>query len=90
MGAGQARRAEHLDRAGEGFLLRLTLLSPPRPGNSMMQSGRGGVAFSRAPCWLTAGTQGMRLSEQEGFKAAVPEPGLAPVLTRFGAEKGGP
>lgn len=36
----------------------------------MMQSGRGGVAFSCAPCWLTAGTQGMRLSEQEGFKAA--------------------
>lgn len=50
----------------------------------MQQSGRGGVASSCAPCWLTAGTQGMRVSEQEDFKAAESqEPGAGSCAHTF-------
>ena len=66
----QARRAEHLDRAGKGFLLRETLLpAPPCPGQGTpacsQDEGRVDAASSGAPCWLRPGTQGMRAPAQE-------------------------
>lgn len=51
-GAGQARRAEHLDRAREGFLLRPSLLpSTSWPGNPALRSGCGvwGCGFLMRP-----------------------------------------
>lgn len=56
----------------------------------MLQAGCWGAASSRALCWLTPGPQGMRVSEQEGFMVAESQSqGLAPVLRRYGGEKGG-
>lgn len=70
---GQPRGAKHLDRVGRRLFLRQTLLPPPLGQGTPCCSqdvGCRGVASSCAPCWLRAGTQGMRVSEQEGLKAA--------------------
>lgn len=58
-GADQARRAEHLDRAGEGFLLRQTLLhlTPAKEPHAAVWMWNVGVRLPHAP---SAGSQQAR------------------------------
>lgn len=56
----------------EGSLLGQTLRPPRTPARKPHAVvGMWGTASSCAPCWLTPGMQGMRVSGQEDFLVAV-------------------